>query len=63
MGERLKMVEDYRARAAKLRATATAYSADARATMLEIATHYDMLAESVVAIERSNKKINPPKLK
>jgi len=62
MGERLKTVEEYRARAVKLRATATAYSAEARATMLEIAAHYDMLAESVAAIERSNKKLNPPKL-
>ena len=61
MGEGLKTVEEYRARAANLRTLATAYRAELRATMLEIAAHYEMLAESVVAIDRSNKKLNPPK--
>ena len=62
MPKALKSPEEYRERALKLRTQATAYSGESCATMLEIATQYEVLAESVAAIdERSNKRLNPPK--
>ena len=61
MAEKLKTPEDYRERADELRATASDYSSEARAILLEIAAHYDALAESVTAIERSKKKLNQTK--
>ena len=61
MPKTLKSPDEYRERAAQLRTKAATYSAERRAALLEIAAHYDMIADSVVAIERSNKKLNPLK--
>ena len=61
MVEKLKTPEDYRKRAAELRAKANDYSAEARDILFEIAAHYEALAESVTAIERSKKKLNQTK--
>jgi uncharacterized coiled-coil DUF342 family protein len=61
MAEKLKTPADYRVRADELRTTANDYSSEARAILLEIAAHYDALAESVTAIERSKEKLNQTK--
>ena len=62
MADQLKTAEEFREHAAELRAKANTYRGELRAMVLEIATHYDVLAESVLAIERSSKKLlDPPK--
>ena len=58
MVQKLKTPEEFRKRAGELRTKANNYSSEARAILFEIAAHYDALAESVTAIERSKNKLN-----
>ena len=67
MTDRADLKEAYRARSVALRATASSMSGDARATMMDMAEHWDGLALQAEAIARSKKlisaweKTQPPK--
>jgi hypothetical protein len=57
MTDVLQTPEIYRERALLLRAKAKAYSSELRSQILEIAGHYEALADSVVIIEKNKKKL------